>query len=117
VAQQIYSHKFLDTVVNTPSGPIVFAPDPGYTMILRDIDVWCDATTAGGQLYWRSWFTAYVFWECVPPAAGGEAFFQWRGRQVFPHVPGQAQGLRVDNNGSGSTGFYVQASGYLLTQP
>lgn len=112
----IYSTKFLDAQQLTPGPNTAYLVPTGYTAVLRDVDVWLNAGVSAGTLYLQSIFTGHIFWECIPASAGGEEFFQWRGRQVFAADGVNLIGFSFGVS-AGTNTWYIQASGYLLSQP
>lgn len=112
----VYSTHLLSATVLTPGTPQAFLTPPGFVCVLRDVDVFANLGVSAGDLILADSYTGAGFWYIDTTHISGFNSFQWRGRQVFPYVEGEAQGFQFETD-AGTNTWYVRASGYLLSQP
>lgn len=85
---------------------------PGYKLVVRDIDLWHNASSAAADFQFLGNIPNQILW-LQSWAAGAFGFGQWRGRQVFE----TGQLFQIIVNDSGGAGVSFQVSGYQLSLP
>jgi hypothetical protein len=101
----VYSVKFFE--LHGLNGVSSVTVPAGHNYIVRDLDVYCDNSGAGGTFFFKG-NQSQTIWH-LSLAAFATTDGQWRGRQVFP--AGQSFSVVADTNSD------VTVSGYDLTLP
>jgi hypothetical protein len=101
----LYSVRFFG--IQGLNGVASYTVPAGYRAVVRDLDVYCDNSGAGGTFFFKG-PASQTIWH-LSLAATATTDGQWRGRQVFN--TGETFLVDADTNSD------VTVSGYLLTAP